>query len=235
MFVGRAAIGTHTGLGKLRELFGQRPGFGQRLSLGYQTVGQPPVVGLAGADLAASQDHVEGAAVTDQPRQPHRAAVDQRHAPAPAKHAEPGALRGHAQVAPQRELEAARHGVPLDGGDHRLGQKMACRPHRARPLRILQRDAVSTGRDLEIVAGAKRAAATRQDRHRLTIVGIEGEEGVAQQARGLGIDGVARLGEAVDRDDRDRSFFLDRDLSHSSVLASCATACRPAPCRPSGS
>ena len=56
----------------------------------------------------------------DQPRQPDRAAVDQRHAPAPAEDAEDGVLLGDPQVAPERELETARDGVALDRGDHRL-------------------------------------------------------------------------------------------------------------------
>ena len=60
-----------------------------------------------------------------QARQPDRAAVDQRHAPAPAVDAEHGVARGDAQVAPERELEPARDGVALDRGDHRL-RRAAC-------------------------------------------------------------------------------------------------------------
>ena len=67
----------------------------------------------------------------DQPRQAHGAAVDQRHAPAAAEHAEHGVLLGDAQIAPQRELEPARNGVARDRGDHRLGQAHARGAHRA--------------------------------------------------------------------------------------------------------
>ncbi len=42
---------------------------------------------------AAGQDHVEGAALADQARQAHRAAVEQRHAAAPAEDAEHGRRR----------------------------------------------------------------------------------------------------------------------------------------------
>ena len=56
----------------------------------------------------------------DQPRQPHRPAVDQRHAPAPAEHPEHRALLGDPQVAPQRQLEPAGDGVTRDRRDHRL-------------------------------------------------------------------------------------------------------------------
>ena len=49
----------------------------------------------------------------------------ERHAPAAAEHAEHRVARGDAQVAPQRELEAARDRVALDRGDHRL-RRAAC-------------------------------------------------------------------------------------------------------------
>ena len=58
------------------------------------------------------------------------------------------------------------------------------------------------------------AAAAGQNGNRLALVGIEGEEGLAQQDRRLGIDRIARLGEAIDRDDRRRAFLLDGDLGH---------------------
>jgi hypothetical protein len=67
----------------------------------------------------------------DQPRQAHRAAVDQRHAEAAAVDAEVRVLLHHAQVAPERQLHAAGHRGAADGGDHRLGQQQARRPHRA--------------------------------------------------------------------------------------------------------
>ena len=78
----------------------------------------------------AGEDQVHRPAVPDQPRQSHRAAVDQRHAPAPAEHPEHRVLLGDPQVAPQRQLEAAGHRVATDRGDHRLGQRHAGRAHR---------------------------------------------------------------------------------------------------------
>ena len=57
---------------------------------------------------AAGQDHVERAAHADDARQAHRAAVDQRHAPAAAEHAEDRALLGDAQVAPAARARARR-------------------------------------------------------------------------------------------------------------------------------
>jgi hypothetical protein len=149
-------------------------------------------------------------------RQAHRAAIDQRHAPASAKHAELGALGRHAHIAPQSQLETAGDGVAFDSGDHRLGQQMARRAHRARGFGIEQRRVRRSwpGGNLEIVAGAERAAAPGQDRHRLARVGVKGEEGIAQHHGSFRIDGVACLGEAIDRHDRDRPLFFDRDLRH---------------------
>jgi len=73
------------------------------------------------------------------------------------------------------------------------------------------------------------------DLNQTPAVGIEGEEGFAQKDRGLRIDGVASLGETVDRDDRGCALPLDHDLGHVSFPAACAAACRPGPFRPSGS
>ena len=84
-------------------------------------VGEAERKSFISRDRASRQDHVERTRLADEARQADRAAVDQRHAPAPAEHAEPGALRRHAQVAPQRKFEPARHGITLDRGDHRLG------------------------------------------------------------------------------------------------------------------
>ncbi len=91
---------------------------------------------------------------------------------------------------------------------------MARRPHRPRSLRVVDGGADARGRDFEIVAGAERAATAGQDRHRLARIAVEGEEGFAQQDRGLGIDGIARLGETVDRHDRRGALFLDGHFSH---------------------
>ncbi len=77
---------------------------------------------LVAGDAATGQDQVERVAQADEPREPHGAAVDQRDAPTAAEHAEDGVASGDAQIAPQRELEPARDGVPLDRRDHRLGR-----------------------------------------------------------------------------------------------------------------
>src|SRR6185503_2447480 len=66
---------------------------------------------------AAGQDQVERAREADELRQPDRAAVEQRHAPAAAEDPEDRGGPGHAQVAHQGELEPARHRVALDGRD----------------------------------------------------------------------------------------------------------------------
>ena len=62
---------------------------------------------------APGQDQVERVALPDQSGQADRAPVDERHAPAPAVHAEGGVSGRDPQVAPQRELEPAGHGDGL--------------------------------------------------------------------------------------------------------------------------
>ena len=70
--------------------------------------------------FAPRENDVERPAPSDDARQPHRAAVDQRHAPAPAVNAHVGALLHHADVAPERELHAAGDRRPRHRGDHGL-------------------------------------------------------------------------------------------------------------------
>ena len=85
-------------------------------------VGQADALGLDAVDPAAGEDQVDGPAVADQAGQVDRAEVDERHAEAPAVHAEHGVGGDDAQVAPQRQLQPAGDGRTLDGGDHRLRQ-----------------------------------------------------------------------------------------------------------------
>ena len=71
---------------------------------------------LVGADRPAGEDQVERAAGADQPRQPHGAAVDERHAPAPAEDAEgrvrrrrpAGRTRSRARGRPRRRTPRSR-------------------------------------------------------------------------------------------------------------------------------
>jgi hypothetical protein len=88
----------------------------------HHPVGQADPLGLRAVDAPAGEDEVHGPAVADEPGQPHGAQVDERHPEPPAVDAQHGVLGRHPQVAPQRQLQAAGHGEPLDGGDHRLGQ-----------------------------------------------------------------------------------------------------------------
>ena len=138
--------------------------------------------------------------VADQPREPDRAAVDERYAPPPAEHAEHRVARGDAQVAPQRELEPARDRVALDRGDHGLRQQHPRRSHRAVALGLNAVAAVVADR-LQVGAGAERAARAGEHRDVVRVVGVERAERVGELGRGRAIDRVAALG-PVDRDDR---------------------------------
>ncbi len=66
---------------------------------------------------------------------PVLAAVDERHAPAPAEDAEHRRFAGDAQVAQERQLEPARHGIAFNGRDRRLGEDHPRRTHGAVPMR----------------------------------------------------------------------------------------------------
>src|SRR5207237_9446580 len=93
---------------------------------------------LAGADaqrflgwhLAHREDDLQRAAHADDAWQAHRAAVDERHAPAPAIDTEVRALFHYAHVAPERELEAAGDRRAGHRGDYWLVELEARRPER---------------------------------------------------------------------------------------------------------
>ena len=106
----------------------RRPGSVRRLA-------RPIAPRFVAAHAPAGEDEIERVRMSDQPRQAHRAAVDQRHAPPPAEHAEHRVACGDAQVAPARELEPAGDRVAFDRGDHRLGEQHARRAHRAVAVR----------------------------------------------------------------------------------------------------
>ena len=142
-------------------------------------------------------------AVADQPWQPDRSAVDQRHAPPPAVDAEDRVGRGHPQVAPERELETAGDGEAFDGGDDRLRQQHPRRPHRTIDRHVGVDVVPAAGADrLEIGAGAERATGPGQHGDGKVVVGLEGSERRCQRGGGRAVDGVADVG-PVDRDDRD--------------------------------
>ena len=124
-----AAIAEHAARRERRDLARERLRRGPRLAHRDHAIGETDSLGLAGVYGTAREDQVECAAHADQAGQSDVAAVDQRHAPAPAEDAEDRVLLDDAQVAPERELEAAGHRVAGDGGDHRLGQQHPARPH----------------------------------------------------------------------------------------------------------
>ena len=145
---------------------------------GHDPRREPHAQRLLGAHRASGEHEVEGPPLPDQPREAHGAAVDERHAPAPAEHAEHRVVGHHAQVAPQRELEATGDRVALDRRDHRLGQDPPRRAHR--PVAV-ERDPVAPlpaglGHRLEVGARAERAAGAGQHRDREVVVGLEALE-----------------------------------------------------------
>ena len=106
---------------------------------------------------------------------------------------------GDAQVAPQRELEAAGEAVAGDGGDRGLGGDEAREAERA-----AGRVGVERLDRLQVGAGAERLVArAREDEDRGVIVGLEAVEGVEQGLRRVAVDGVVPL-RPVDRDERRR-------------------------------
>src|SRR3546814_9030560 len=101
--IGAQPVAVHAGLREGGDLFCKLDRGAQRLAVGDDTVGQADALRFVGSNRAPGQDHVERAALADDPRQADGAAVDQRHTPAAAIDAEYRAGGGDAEVAPERE------------------------------------------------------------------------------------------------------------------------------------
>ena len=145
-----------------------------------------------GVDGATGQDQVHRPALADESRQADGSAVDERHAVPAAEHAEHGILRRDPQVAPQRDLQSAGDGVPLDGGDDGLGQAQSRRTHRTVAVGS---DPVGLGRSLgvQVGAGAERATRAAEHGHTQRGVRVEGPQRIGEQRRGRPVNSVAPL------------------------------------------
>src|ERR1043166_993510 len=88
----RAAVGAHALLRKARDLVCERLRGRATLAVRHEAFDQADTMTLLRLYLAPGEDHVERPAPPADARQPHRAAVDPRHAPAPPIAAHVGAL-----------------------------------------------------------------------------------------------------------------------------------------------
>ena len=208
---GREPVAAQADLGERGQLPGERHGVFQRRTRGGEPVDQADGQGLGTGHAPAGQDEVHGPGVPDQAGEAHRPQVAQGHPEPPAVDAEHGVLGCHPQVAPQGQLQATGHGVPLDGGDHRLGQGHAGGAHRARPG-VGNRAAVAVRQRLEVGPGAEGTAGAGRARPRGPNRPSRTAEGLAQPVGGRAVDGVADLG-PVDDHHGDRAVALDVDAA----------------------
>src|SRR5262245_19134807 len=225
LLVARSPVAPQAQLRKPRELVRELDGTVERPARIGDPVREPHGERLVARHAAAGEDHVEGAAVPDEAGEPHGAAVDQRDAPPSAVHPEHRVPCGDAQVTPQRELEPAGDGVTLDGGDDRLVEQHARRPHG--PVAVRGRPIAPAGRDgLEVRAGAERAPGAGEHGHRAVVVAAEGAERLGQSLRRRAIDRVADL-RTVDGHDDDAIIVIDAYRAHavSSLASRVATRC----------
>ena len=160
----------------------------------------------------------------DEARKPHGPAVDERDAEAPAEDPEDGVARGHAEVAPERQLQPSRHRVPLDRRDDRLRERKARRAHRAVTVG-LEPVPPSRPEGFQVGPRAERSAGPRQDRHGGRLLPLEPPERLGQLGGRRAVDGVLRF-RPVDRDDRDRPLDLVAD-AHARILAAQIFVSRP--------
>src|SRR5437868_5293112 len=104
---GRPSVGANADLGKARNLLRESFCFRASSSLRGQVFAQADRHALLGRHFASRQDNLECAALPDNARQPHRASIDQRHAPSTAINAKIRLFGHHPKIAPQSQLHAA--------------------------------------------------------------------------------------------------------------------------------
>ena len=201
-----ASVAAQAALREAGELLGDLDGAVQGFAVFGEAVGQAHAQRFFATDAASGEDHVHGVALADQPWQAHGAAVHQGNAPAPAVDAEDRGTGRDAHVAPQRQLQAASHGVALDRGDHGLREHHA---GGAEGAVAFQRHAVAaSGRDgLQIRTGAEVAAGAGEHGGEALLVRVEGAERFRQARGGLVVHGVAHR-RAVDADHQQVAVFL---------------------------
>ena len=158
------------------------------------------------------QDHVQRPAVTDDAREAHRPAIDQRRAPAAAEDAEHGVFLDDAQVAPQRKFESARNRIACDCRYDGLGKDRSRRPHRRR--RTIGANPVapiaSTREGFEVRACAECAMIAEKDANAGFVIRFESFERGDKLRRCFWIDGVPRVRTAQDHR-RNRPALFRRD------------------------
>ena len=192
------------------------------------SVTRPIACASCGVDRAAGEDQVERAAGADDPRQPLRAAVDQRDAPAALGAAEgrgrwsrpAGRTTARARSPPARQWPEIAAIVGFGRGEAGEAERAAGRVGVER----LER--------LQVGAGAERLVARAgEDEHVGVVVGREALEGVEQRLRGRAVDRVVALG-PVDRDERRGAAALVAESPAAAEVG--ARACGPWPRRGGG-
>src|SRR5438876_2079105 len=92
LFVHGQSIALHADLRKLCDLCGKPLRLVAASTVWHHAIGETEGISLGRADSATGQDHVHRPRLSDEARQPHRATVDQRDAPAATEDAEDRAL-----------------------------------------------------------------------------------------------------------------------------------------------
>ena len=170
-----------------------------------------PIASASSAPTARpGEDQVERARVADQAGEAHGAAVDQRHAPAAAEHAERSrrspspAGRTTARAPARRRPRSPRpRRSPASASSMRVGP-IGPSPSVLTELARSVPNAFRSAPAQNVPCAPVRTATCWRG------VGLEGAERVGERGRGRTVDGVARL-RPVDRDDGDRVDRLDRD------------------------
>ncbi len=198
----RRPVGAQADLGERSDSACELERLGEGGALGDDAIDEAPCERLGGVDRSAGEEHVHCPAVADEAWEAHGPAVDERHPPPAAEHAEHRRGGGDTEVAPEGEFEASGDRVPLDGGDDRFRGGRAGDPEHRGAVRVIC--GVGAVHLVEVEPGAERPVRSGEDGDVGLLVRLEGGEGLDEGRRRGQRDGVPPR-RAVDHHDGDRA------------------------------
>jgi len=116
----RSAIGAYAPLGKPSNLMCNSLSFAPSSTDRHHLLASADLQAFLRRHLAAGEDNLHGAPLSDQPRQADRSTVEQRNSPTPAIHANVRRFLHDAYIAPKGEFHAAGNRWPGDGRNNRF-------------------------------------------------------------------------------------------------------------------
>jgi hypothetical protein len=168
---------------------------------------------LDGSHVVTGEAHFFGPAQADGLRKRHREAPARHDADPGMSVREAGPLRCHQEIAPERDLEPARHRWTIDGADNRFRHDRKRCGRQALGVRLGRSGAEIARRRtqfLEIEAGAERRIGARQHHSLHPLVLVRRHQRLGERRQQGAVEGVTGL-RSVEGDGGDSASELAAD------------------------